>query len=126
MQRFPLQQARLPQASPISHVPCLRLISSVCPSHNEVLPFNFVPQISARIPDRLIRLHVALFVRGAHCQYVFAWRLRRPLSFPVPERISSMILTELRLSPALRAVLGKLNLHDFSMAAEGNPAQRNV
>src|SRR5215469_15571384 len=126
MQRFPPRQATLRPTSAIGLVPSFWLISSICPSHSEFLLLNLVPQISTGIPDGLIGLHVAFFVGSANRHGVIPGCLRRPPRFPGPERIRSVVLAHLRLTPAFRAILRNLHLHDFPIAAKSNSAERNA
>src|SRR5207249_11512994 len=61
-------------------------LSSTHLSHHNFLLFNLVPQISTRVPDGLIGLHFAFFIRSAHRQRVTPRYFRRPLCLPGSKR----------------------------------------
>src|SRR5713226_3753817 len=60
-----------PERAPSSIVSSSSL-SSIRLSHNELLFLNLVPQVSASIPNRLVRLHVSLLIRGPYSDRILA------------------------------------------------------
>src|ERR1700746_1678913 len=66
--------------------------SSTHLAHYDFLLFNPVPQVSSRVPDGLIGLHMALFISGPHRHRVTPGYFRRPHHLPRSKRISPVIL----------------------------------
>src|SRR6516162_4073088 len=92
-------------------------------AHYDFLLFNPVPQVSSRVPDGLIGLHMAFFIRGPHRHRVTRRYFRRPHHLPRSERISPVILAEPRLPPRFRPVLRGFYFDYLPIAAEGNSLQ---
>src|SRR5713226_4030560 len=101
-------------------------LSSIRLSRNQLLFLDFVPQVSAGIPNSLVRLHISSFIRGPYSNRIPARRFWRPWRLPTPERIGAMILAELGCLPVAPPVLGNFHLAHLPISAEGHPAQRHA
>src|SRR5260370_41868304 len=79
-----------------------------CISDDDFLPLDPIPEISAWIPNRLVGLRVAFFVRRTHGQRITPWCFWHPRRLPGAEGVGAMVLTEICGHPVLSPGLGTL------------------
>src|SRR5258707_14599514 len=87
--------------------------------------FNGIEQVSGRIPDRKIGLHLVPGVGATNHQGARAARGQGKLRLPLPEAVGPLIDTELGRLPALAAIDRQIDAGNAAIAAEGDAARRS-
>jgi len=56
--------------------------------NNNFLTLDSIPEIAARIPDRVVGLHMVVYICRPNCHFIFAGQHLRLCELPCSERIS--------------------------------------
>src|SRR5260370_42034685 len=95
-------------------------------SHDDFLPLDPIPEVPSWIPDRIVGLHVAFFIRRAHCQRITPWRLCGPRRLPGAKGVCAIVLPEFCRHPALSRVIRNFHAVHAAKPTESDTPQRNV
>src|SRR5437899_10650075 len=104
----------------------ITVLPLACFSDDNFLPLDHVPEVSPRIPDRLVGLHAAFFVRCTHCQGMTSLRLCRPRHSPGAERVRAMVLAEFRPKPGFYALSRNFHAVHAAKSTQRDALQSDV